>query len=291
MDFVPQVSVIVPVFNSATTIQACVESLRTLDYPKENLELIVIDNGSTDRTADVLNQYHDQLRILGENKRGAAAARNRGLRDARGEIIALTDADCVVDKDWLKHIISPLQDEQIGIVGGRIQAHCPCNSIELFGEMIHDHRQAIEVFKPGYVITMNWSSRRSVIEAAGWFDEELLRDQDVDLSWRVLQKGYRLAYEPAAIVYHWNEKTLRGLFHEGYTHGYYGVRVCKKHAGFLRDWGYSRWQWRSYGALLAIFFRYAQGKGTLDSLYAGTFSAGKHLGRLLGAARWLYPGL
>ncbi len=288
-DFVPQVSVIVAVRNSATTIRACIDSLRALDYPAEMLELIVVDNGSTDGTADVLKQFRDQLCVLYEKKRGVSAARNRGFREARGEMVALTDADCVVAPDWISRIVSPLQDERVGIVGGRILARRPCNAVELYGETIHDHCQAIEGFAPGYVITMNWCSRRTVVMQVGGFDEDLLRVGDVDLSWRILQKGYRLAYEPAAIVYHQNEKTLFGLFHEGYTHGYNGVRIKKKHADYLRGYDCDRWHWRSYGRLLSRVLVCAIGKGTAESRYANLFDAGKHLGKLVGSARWLYP--
>src|SRR5262245_61536984 len=105
-----KVSVIVPVFNGEKTLAACVESLLALKYPANDLELIVVDNASTDRTAEILALYRDRIRVVSENERGPAAARNNGLRAATHEIVAMTDADCVVDCDWLRFLVEPLQD-------------------------------------------------------------------------------------------------------------------------------------------------------------------------------------
>ena len=103
----------------------------------------------------------------------------------------------------------------MGIAGGTIRAVPPAGDVERFGEVIHDHRRAIEVFEPPYAITMNWASRRSVLEELGGFDERFRRCEDVDLSYRMIQAGYRLAFAPAAVIYHHNEENLAGLFREG----------------------------------------------------------------------------
>src|SRR5262249_268139 len=100
---------------------------------------------------------------------------------------------------------------------------------ELFGERIHDHRRAILVWKPPYVITMNWASPRAVLERVGLFDEGLLRCEDVDLSYRIGAAGYRLAFAPDAVVYHRNERSVVGLFREGVQHGFYAVPVVRRH--------------------------------------------------------------
>ena len=105
---------------------------------------------------------------------------------------------------------------------------------------IHDHRRAIEDLRPPYAITMSWASRREVLDELGGFDERFPRCQDVDLSYRVVQAGYRLAFVPEAVVYHRNEPTLPGLFREGFVHGFHGVRARKRHAEFLRRFGHGR---------------------------------------------------
>ncbi len=249
MPELPGVSVVVPVYNGSSTIADCLHSLFALRYPQEKLEIVVVDNASTDTTADILECYADRIRIAREEKRGPAAARNRGIVAARHDVVACTDADCIVHADWLRNIVGPLTDLQVGIVGGRILSRLPCNGIERFGETIHDHRKAIQVFTPPYVITMNWASRRRVLEEVGLFDVRLIRCEDVDLSWRLLQARYELRYAPGAIVYHKNEETLRGLFREGYLHGLWGVQVLKIQKDFVRQLGHRRCDWRSYRRL------------------------------------------
>lgn len=229
----PRASVIVAVRDGAATLDACLDSLLGLDYPADRLELVCVDNGSRDATPRLLAARGDRLRVLHEPVRGPAAARNRGLRHATGEVIALTDADCTVDRSWLRRLIEPLADPAVGAAGGRILSRRPCNRIEAFGERIHDHARAIGQFNPPYVITMSWAARRDVVEALGGFDEALLRCSDVEYSFRLLAAGYRLAYAPEAIIYHRNERTPWGLVHEGYVHAVHAPAVRRLHAEFL----------------------------------------------------------
>ena len=230
----PRVSIVVPVYNGERTIGDCVESIFALAFPRDDVELLLIDNASTDSTSTILDRYRDRARIFQETKRGPAAARNRGLVNATGDVVAFTDADCVVDPNWLRHIIAPLSDPDVGIVGGAIMAMKPCNAVEAFGEQIHDHQMAIEHYSPPYAITMNWASPRAVLEKVGPFDEELLRCEDCDLAYRIVAAGYRIVHEPAAVVYHRNEQTLAGLIAEGYAHGYHSIPLLKKHEEFVR---------------------------------------------------------
>lgn len=230
-----RVSVIVPVHNGERTIGECVESIFALSFPRSDFELLLIDNASSDSTATILDGYRDRAIVLYEAKRGPAAARNRGLRNATGHIVAFTDADCVVHPDWLGRLIEPLSDHAVGIAGGTILARRPSNAIAEFGERIHDHRVAIEYDSPPYAITMNWASRRSVVEEVGPFDEELLRCEDCDLAYRIVAAGYRIVHEPAAVVYHRNEQSFAGLIAEGYAHGYHSIPLLRKHEEFVRS--------------------------------------------------------
>src|SRR5439155_13510297 len=107
-----------------------------------------------------------------------------------------------------------------------------------FGDVIHDHRRAIEDLRPPYAITMNWASRRELLRDLGGFDTRFRRGQDVDLSYRAIQAGYELALAPGAVVYHRNQATLDGLFRQGFVHGFHGVRVRKAHRDFLRRYGH-----------------------------------------------------
>jgi GT2 family glycosyltransferase len=280
----------VPVYNAATTLEECIASLLELDYPRDLLELIFVDNASTDTTHDLLSRYHG-VKILFEGKRGPAAARNKGIHHARGEVIAFTDSDCVVDKAWLQKIVAPLEDKTIGIVGGKILAKPPSSEIERFGEQIHDHGKAIEEYKPPYVITMNWASRLSVLQEAGLFDEVFLRAEDVDLSYRIFQSGYKIIYQPDALTYHANEKTYFGLFQEGYLHGVASVQALKKHAALAARYGHRRVNLGGYRQIFSELAGVFRGQAEQEKRCALYFNSGKKAGKLVGSLRFAYLDL
>jgi glycosyltransferase involved in cell wall biosynthesis len=229
----PAVSIVVAVYNAATTLAPCLDSLLALDYPRGSVEVLCVDNASTDTTPSILRRYAERITILHEARRGPAAARNCGLRHASGDAVAFIDSDCIADTSWLRQLVQPLHTPSIGVVGGRILSVRPCNSIEAYGERIHDHNRAINGSRPPYAITMNWASPRCLLERLRGFNEDLRRCEDVDLSYRVIQAGYRLVYQPAAIIYHHNERTPWGLMREGYLHGYHALQVRQLHAAFL----------------------------------------------------------
>jgi GT2 family glycosyltransferase len=285
--FEPPATVIVPAYNAEATIDECVRSLLELRYAGK-LELRVVDNHSSDGTAAALRRYEDRIVVLDERKRGAAAARNAGLAGAEGEVIAFTDADCAVDPDWLARLVVPLQDPGVGIAGGTILAAEGGNEVERFGEEIHDHRRAIEVLRPPYAITMSWASRREVLRELGGFDERFRRGQDVDLSYRAIQAGYRLAFVAEAVVFHRNEDTLPGLFREGFVHGFHGVRARKQHQRFLRQYGHGRRSRPRYADVGARLLDWARGRDIPRSRCDAVFNSGKKAGKLLGSFRFGY---
>jgi cellulose synthase/poly-beta-1,6-N-acetylglucosamine synthase-like glycosyltransferase len=262
------VSVVLAARNAEQTLDSCVRSLLDLDYPRERLEIVAVDNGSTDATARILAGFGRQLKVVREQRRGPAAARNAGIRVADGEVIALIDADSTSDSGWLRHLVPSLARPRVGIAGGRILASRPANRIELYGETIHDAFSAVHVWKPPYVVTGNWAARRALLDQVGMFDERLLRGSDVDLSFRVVQAGYVLAHCPEAVVYHRNERTLAGLFREGFVHGFHGVALARRHAGLIAEQHVQR--------------RRGRPRGLCDRV----FRTGKRLGRATGEIWW-----
>jgi len=231
----PQVSIIIPVLNGQKTIRDCIDSLLKLNIPEQDREIIIVDNGSTDRTLELLAEYGSFLKIFHEKIRGAAAARNRGIKKCRGKWVAFTDADCVVDSNWLTSKMPHFSDSSVGIVGGKILAKRPANKVELFGERIHDQFKAINVYHPPSVASGNWASPRRLLITMGGFDTSLLRGQDTDLSYRIGGEGYSLVYEPKSVVYHGNENNLFGLFQEGAIHGFYNHLIFQKHIVYIES--------------------------------------------------------
>jgi len=284
----PYVSVVVPARNAERTVEGTVLSLLNLEYPQDRLELIFVDNASTDGTAGILAAHSSRLRRFYEPKRGVSVARNRGILEARHPVVAFTDADCVVDRDWLRELVAPLEDTTVGISGGRILAVRPCNPAQEYGEWLHDHERAIRGYKPPYVITMNWASRRSVLLEAGGFDESLFRGEDVDLAYRVLQAGYRLTYCASAVIHHHNRPDLKGLFREGFWDGFYSVKVLKKHQALVASHGHRRVRIQSYKTLAANALRLMRDTADSDVVFDTVFNSGKKTGKLLGSFRFAH---
>lgn len=268
---------IVPAYNAQATIEACVRSLLDMRYGLGDVELVVVDNGSTDATPERLAQFGDRIRVVHETKRGPAAARNRGIREVTAEWIAFTDADCVVDQSWLAELVPPLADDAVGIAGGRIASVEPCNRIERFGELIHDHRAAMESYERPYAISSNWASRRSVLLEAGLFDEDLLRGSDADMGFRVHGLGYRFVYREGAVIRHHNQKTFSGLFREGVMHGFGGARIRAKQG----DSPPARRSFSTHRRLARHAAGMISGRGgRFENLCWTVFDAGKALGEL-----------
>ena len=277
------VTVVVAVYNGASTIAACVSSLLAVRYPRECFEIIVVDNASTDETLDRLRPFGEEIRVLHEATRGVSAARNTGVRAARSPLIAFTDADIVVEAGWLTALVAPLDDPVVGVVGGPILSRIGGNRIERFGEVIHDQRRAIETEQRPYVISANWASRREVLSTVGHFDEALLRGQDVDLAWRIVQAGYRLVYAPDAIVRHLNERTIWGLVHEGDVHGLHGVRLSRNHEAILPE--VRRGPRTPVRRLVRDVRALAAGGDRLNGVLAILFDTGKAAGEWVALAR------
>jgi glycosyltransferase involved in cell wall biosynthesis len=283
-EYRPNASVVVPVYNAEKTLDTCIRSLLNLEYPAE-CELVVVNNGSTDGSARILKSFGDKIRILQESRRGAAAARNCGIRAARFPVVAFTDSDCSVDPHWLSHLVAPLADPNVGVSGGTIRSPRPCNPVEAYGDNVHDNSKAISFYRPPYVDTANWASRKTVLEELHGFDENFLRCQDVELSCRILQAGFRLAHAPEAVVYHRNESTYWGLCREGFTHGLHGIAVIERHRAFYRSFDYRPTRLKHYRFLLTDARDCIAGANRQSAACDMVFNASKRLGRLAGSIR------
>lgn len=284
MSFSPTASIVIPAYNAQSTLRACLESVCALEFPQTQFEIFVVDNNSRDNTRSVIQAFAPRVQYLYEKKRGPAAARNCGIAHAQNEIVAFTDADCVVEREWLAQLLEPLRDENVGIVGGAIRAMNLENAVEKFGEQINDQEKAICLYAPPHVASANWASPRAVLNQVGRFDANLRGGEDTDLAWRMLQLGKRIAYQANARVYHRNESTMRGLFRQGFQHGYNSIFVNRKHEKFLQTFHHHRFQRASYVRLLTSLRAYLA-TGSTDALCDVSFNGGKKLGKLVGSLR------
>ena len=243
-----------------------------------------------DGTAAVLEAYRDRIVVIAEPKRGRSppATRGSGARPATSWPSLTPTVSST--RAWLRHLVRPLADESVGVAAGTIRARLPANYVSAFGERIHDHRLAITVYKPPYAATMNWASRRAVLERVGGFDEAFRRCEDVDLAYRLQQSGYSLIYVPDALIYHHHRTTLRGLFCEGFLHGLYAVQTMKSHRSFVASFGHQRIDPRTYLGILSSGTRAIRGRDR-GAACECVFNVGKKLGKITGSFRFAYVDL
>jgi glycosyltransferase involved in cell wall biosynthesis len=244
MPFTPTVSIIIPVYNGAETISACLESLLNQNYLAEAYDISVVENGSTDNTTQVVEKY--PVRLFHSDKRGPSPARNCGIAESKADIIAFTDADCVADPNWLTELVQPYADPEIGGVGGAILAygHADRNIVEMFSNEyspLVNFVSGEDEFMP-HLYTANASYRRSLLNGIGGFNPNLVTAEDVDLAWRLqLQTDIKLCYAPRAIVYHHHRATRTGLARQYRQYGFGEIlldTMYGKCPGYPRTRGY-----------------------------------------------------
>jgi O-antigen biosynthesis protein len=244
----PFVSVIVCSFNGAKTLAACLESLGKIDYP--HYEVLLVDDGSTDNTGEIAAQF-PHVRYIRQENHGLSHARNTGAANARGEIFAYTDSDCMADRDWLFYLIGTLMSGDYAGVGGPNVSPPAENWV-----------QACVAAAPGgpshvlltdtvaeHIPGCNMAWYRWAFESVGGFDPEYRKaGDDVDFCWRIQQAGYQIAFSPTAIVWHYRRFTL-GAFRrqqEGYGEAESMLRF--KHLVFFGPTGTAKWRGQIYGA-------------------------------------------
>jgi cellulose synthase/poly-beta-1,6-N-acetylglucosamine synthase-like glycosyltransferase len=217
----PSVSVIVPVRNGEDTIGDCIDAILAADYPEDRRETLVVDNGSSDGTAAQIQSR--PVGYLHEPKPGVSNARNRGIAESTGEILAFVDADCLVEPKWLTELVRPFEDPEVGSVAGDLQ-HVPATTPaeRQAARLLGNWQRFAFNSNPAYPITANAAYRREVIDRIGPFDPHMTRAQDVELGLRFQERsGRRLAYAENATARHRNRTTQIGFFRQqlGWAYG------------------------------------------------------------------------
>ena len=238
--FYPSVSVIIPVKNRSEDIRNCLRSLLSLDYPADSLEVIVIDDGSTDDTRKVIDSFPVRSVYLNQTL-GASACRNRGVKEARGELIAFIDSDCLVDPNWLKELVPYFHHEQIGIVGGYVDsAHTKSlvDRYESVNSPLNMGPRPLRGMSDSstlYVPTCNLIVRKKAFVEVGGFAEELKVGEDVDLCWRLRKYGCWLLYLPQGKVMHRHRSPLSRMLKRRYDYGTSEAILFSRHRDKKKD--------------------------------------------------------
>jgi glycosyltransferase involved in cell wall biosynthesis len=219
-----KVSLYIPCYSAEKHIGRCIEGVLRQTLPPD--EILIIDDGSTDKTVEVASKYPVRI-IKHEVNKGLAAARNTGVLNAKGEFVASIDVDCVPEPDWLERLINRFTSDNIAGVGGRlIEKNVTTIANKWRSEhMRQNHgdkflREAPSIFGNNNVF------RKEAITSVGLYEERYKTNyEDMDLSKRLRKAGYTLIYEPEAIVWHYRQDTIRSVLEAKWRYRGFGTRV------------------------------------------------------------------
>jgi len=203
----PFVSVIIPVKDRKKELAECLRSVFSQDYPGNKLEVIVIDDGSSDGTEKAAKKFPVKL-IANHESRGQSYCRNLGAKKAKGSILAFLDSDCVAGKKWLRELTIYFQCKDIGVVGGYVDGYYNTTGIDRYEKVMSPlnmgkHPQfTIKNNTTFYVPTCNLLVRKKVYSETGGIREDMHIGEDVDLCWRLRKKNYGILYAPYGAVKH-----------------------------------------------------------------------------------------
>lgn len=241
------ISVIICTYNGTATLRPCLESLQRLRHT--SFEVLLIDDGSTEDIASIASDL-PAVRYLRQEHAGLSAARNLGMREARGEILAYTDDDCLADEDWLTHIAAGFDDPQWVACGGPNIPPAPRNQAEAIvaaapGAPAHVMLNDAEAeHLPGCNLTI----RKAALEAIGGFRVGYrTAGDDVDVCWRLREAGGRLRFMPGAMVWHHRRRSFSAYLRQQRGYGHAEALLMKDHPQHFGPIGGARWRGAIYG--------------------------------------------
>jgi len=211
-----RISVIIPVYNDPDGLRDTLDSLVAQDFPRSDYEVIAVDNGSSDNTLEVAEEFAQAwpgtvVAACEDGVQSSYAARNRGIELSSGEILCFVDADMTVDEDWLTRVAELFATRQPDYVGFRVEITvAEKTTVGLFNKMTgFPVERYVKVH--GFAPTCCLAVRRSVFEETGLFDSRLISGGDFEFGNRVKGAGYELVYEPSIVLRHPARSTVQGL--------------------------------------------------------------------------------
>lgn len=263
----PRISVVVCSYNGARTIRDTMEGLLRLAYP--TYEVIVIDDGSTDATASIVREYG--FRLISTENRGLSNARNTGLQAAQGEIVAYIDDDAYPDLHWLTYLAATfIRSNHAGVGGPNLApagdgwiADCVANAPGGPVHVLLSDREAEHI--PG----CNMAFRKSTLQSIGGFDPRYrAAGDDVDVCWRLQQRGWTLGFHPSAVVWHHRRNSVGMYWKQQKGYGKAEALLEEKWPLKYNEFGHLAWAGRLYGKGLTQAINARRGR-----VYQGTWGS------------------
>ena len=234
-------SLIIPAYNAEKSIVTCLESALNQSLARDDYEVIVVDDGSTDNTPRIAAKY--PVRLIRQKNQGPAAARNKGASEAIGNVFIFTDSDCDLDYKFLEAIISPIENNK-DIVG--VQGTYKTKQKELaaqFNQIEIEHRY--ERMKKNeyidFIGTYAAAYKRDIFKEFEGFDTEfpLSSGEDAEFSYRISEKGYKMVFCPGAFVYHTHPQTWISYFRVKFWRAYWRMLAYRKNPGKMINDSYT----------------------------------------------------
>lgn len=233
-----KVSVVIPCRNEEKYIGKCIEAFINQTYPKELFEVLVCDGFSDDSTRSIVKEYaklNGNIILLDNEGLSAPKGMNKGIEYSKADIIIIFGAHAYPDKDFIKNNVEALEKEEVGCAGGPIKTVSENDTGKAValamsspfgvGNALFRYAQ-----KETYVDTVAFGAyRKEVLNSIGYFDDELVRNQDDELNYRVCKAGYKILLSPKIKSVYYSRGSLRKLWKQYYQYGFWKVRVMQKH--------------------------------------------------------------
>jgi glycosyltransferase involved in cell wall biosynthesis len=264
----PKVSVIIPVYNGEKTLKGCLDSVLNQNY--NNYEIIIVNNNSTDKTKDIIKELQKKdkkVKYLFELKRGRGAARYKGEINAKGEIILMTDSDCIVPKNWVEEMIKiiknydAIQGFQEAISDDFWSKYKQINSEKKYEN--EDMKNPI-----GKIDTKNFAIKKNVLKKIGYTSRKYFSGNDTELSIRLVKNNYKIRFMKNIKVKHFHADSLKEVFKKQIYRAKWTSIITKdnkdflKKTDFLKDtcqtpWSFFKFFPGLFGTLIRKGFKYA----------------------------------
>lgn len=260
----PRISVVVCTHNGSRTLRECLDGVTRLRYP--DYEVIVIDDGSRDQSAAIASEF--DVRLISTPNQGLSAARNLGASEATGEIVAYIDDDATPDRDWLTYLALTYANGDFAAVGGPnipppgdgLIAECVARAPGGPMHVMLTDRVAEHI--PG----CNMSFLRARLLEIGGFDAQFrVAGDDVDVCWRLQERGWELGFSPSAVVWHHRRNSVKTYLKQQRGYGRAEAMLERKWPQKYNAAGHVAWGGRIYAPFLSHFAR------RLGRIYHGTF--------------------
>lgn len=270
----PSISIVVCAYNAASTLDECLAHTCALDYP--NLEIIVVDDGSTDDTGEVARR-HQRARVVEIDHAGLSRARNAGIEAARGDIVAYLDSDAFPTREWPYYLALAFDSPTVGGAGGP--------NVPPVGDSLGAQQVARAPGGPVHVLVAddraehvpgcNMAFWREVLQEVGGFDPVYTAaGDDVDLCWKVLDRGWEIGFHPAALVWHHRRPGVRTYLRQQRGYGRAEALVEARHPDRFTMIGSARWRGKIYDTFGTArgrqrIYRGIYGTAAYQSVYRG----------------------